>query len=136
MRKIYWKNLEEGERRETEAIDIIKKTLNLKLLIKDAHRFSPYDFRSDVGWVEYRTRTCNHDTYSTTMIPASKVLFSKETEIPCFIFIQFNDLLTYWEVPKNFNCIYQGGGRCDRGENEFSWGKKYCYLPVSLMTIV
>ena len=134
-RRVHWKDLEIGEKRENEAIEKLKQTLGLTTLEK-LGRFCPFDFKSDKGYVEYRTRSCNYDKYPTTMIPYKKIAFSNSVNDPCHIVIQFKDKLAHWRVPDNFTCTTSIGGRCDRGYNEFSLGKQYYYLDIYEMDIL
>ena len=134
-RKIFKDDLKKAEGEENDNIEIIKEILGIEELKKDANRFSVYDFKTDDCFVEFRRRYCKLDTYKTTMIPRSKINFSNKTTKPCWIFIKFEDYITQWKVPKNLHPHYKGGGRNDRGVDEYKYNKKYYYLDTDELDI-
>jgi hypothetical protein len=127
---VYWKNLKKGEKAEDDNKMEIMEKLALNKLEKTG-RFDCFDFETDRGYLEFRTRTCNSFTYPTTMIPIGKIDFSQKTEKECILVIQFKDKTLWWKIPKDYQYKAEMGGRCDRKTNEFR--KKYFYLDVSEM---
>lgn len=136
-KKIFWDDLKKAEKEEENHVEQIKQALQIEKLEKDQDRFSVYDFFCEKGFVEFRRRYNDLSKYPTTMIPYSKIAFSnRNPKVPCFIFIKFNDCLTYWEVPKWCYKNFERGGRRDRGIDEFAYGKKYYYLPIEELIVV
>ncbi len=109
-----------GRIKEIELFDIIKEAFdgNLK---KTSGRYDPFDFESDDTLVELKSRRCNHDTYNTTMIPYSKLIycnkFPDKKVILCFNFEDGLYCHTY-EREKQHDI------------RKFN-NRDYCYIPIN-----
>lgn len=122
-----WLDVEDGEAKELAVREELMKKLHLNKLEKTG-KYDCFDFRSERGFVEYRTRNCYANQYPTTILPIAKIKFANSVEEECIIVIQFKDKMMYWVVPKDYQCEAEVGGRNDRGKNEYK--KKYIYLDV------
>jgi hypothetical protein len=80
-----------GLQNEIEINDILKIYFKDETIEKTKDRFCAYDFKTSSNMkYELKTRRCNYNKYSTTIIPIKKC---KSTEI-CFIF-KFTDGIYY-----------------------------------------
>ena len=127
-KKRVWSDVEDGEAQELLVREELMKKLHLNKLVKTG-KYDCFDFRSERGFVEFRTRNCKSTTYPTTMLPIAKIKFANKVEEECIIVIRFTDKMMFWNVPKDYKCEAQVGGRNDRGRCEYK--KKYIYLQVS-----
>jgi len=84
------KDIEMGLTKETEVMPILMKHFGEEL-IKTTDTYCPYDFEAVTSKTRYelKSRRCNYNTYSTTIIPVSKC--QGETPL-CFVFHFINGL--------------------------------------------
>ena len=131
-----------GEECEKKAIIQLQIFFDNKLIKLDY--YNPFDFYNEQQnlYIELKSRRCQINTYQTTMVPMSKInkakiLTKKNNNVYfCFYFTKTDYAecdLYYWKFNLlDFDkCESKRGGRVDRGKSEI---KKYCYIPVSLLT--
>ena len=89
---------------ERAVADILEKSW--KCLLKKVSYKLSIDFavcRDNIikGWVEIKTRSITHNHSDLYMISMHKINFarqlSRETGLPFFLVVQFNDWLCYWK---------------------------------------
>ena len=131
-----------GEQAEKTAILKLQIFFDNKLIKLDY--YNPFDFYNEQQnlYIELKSRRCQINTYDSTMIGMNKInkakiLTRKNNNVYfCFYFTKTDYTecdLYYWKFNlSDFDkCESKTGGRVDRGKSEI---KKYCYIPVSLLT--
>ena len=131
-----------GEQAEKKAIIILQQHFNFPLIKLDY--YNAFDFYNETErvYIELKSRRCQINTYESTIvgmnkINKAKILARKNNNVYfCFYFTKtdYSECdLYFWK----FNlidydkCEFKAGGRVDRGKSEI---KKYCYIPISLLT--
>ena len=130
-----------GEQAEKKAIIQLQLFFDNKLIKLDY--YNPFDFYNEQDlYIELKARRCQINTYESTMvgmnkINKAKILARKNNSVYfCFYFTKSDYTqcdLYYWKFNLiDFDkCECKPGGRVDRGKSEI---KKYCYIPISLLT--
>ena len=123
------------------ASDELAKASSTSLIKLDY--YNPFDFYNEKDlYIELKARRCQINTYESTMvgmnkINKAKILTRKNNNVYfCFYFTKtdFSECdLYYWKfnITEFDKCEFKTGGRIDRGKSEI---KKYCYIPISLLT--
>jgi hypothetical protein len=119
-----------GLAQEDVLLEVIKKKFGNDI-IKTKER-SIFDYESDNVLVELKSRRVKKDTYPDTMIGINKIDFASKSDKEVYFAFQFTDNLYYWKYDKDELLNFRGGGRSDRGKNEY---KPYCYIPVNLLSL-
>ena len=129
-----------GDACENKAIVKLQLFFDNKLIKLDY--YNPFDFYNEKDlYIELKARRCQINTYESTMvgmnkINKAKILTRKNNNVYfCFYFTKTDYTecdLYFWRFNLlDFdNCQCKTGGRIDRGYEI----KKYCYIPVSLLT--
>ena len=131
-----------GEKAEKTAIIQLQQHFNFTLIKLDY--YNPFDFYNETErvYIELKSRRCQINTYESTMvgmnkINKAKILTRKNNNVYfCFYFTKtdFSECdLYFWKfnLLDFVQCECKTGGRVDRGKSEI---KKYCYIPISLLT--
>jgi hypothetical protein len=119
-----------GLAQEDVLLEVIKKKFGNDI-IKTKER-SIFDYESDNILVELKSRRVKKDTYPDTMIGINKINFASKSDKEVYFAFQFTDNLYYWKYDKDELLNFRGGGRSDRGKNEY---KQYCYIPIKLLSL-
>lgn len=126
-------DIELGKKGEEDVLPLLREKID-KYLCKTS-QYATMDFISPKSYVEVKTRSCRHDTYSTQMIGVNKIEFALKSFRDCYLVFNFADGVFYWKVNKedieNGDLYYAMGGRCDRGRDE---RKIYAYIKNHLLT--
>ena len=131
-----------GEQSEKKAIIQLQQHFNFPIIKLDY--YNAFDFYNETErvYIELKSRRCQISTYDSTMIGMNKInkakiLTRKNNNVYfCFYFTKTDYTecdLYFWKFNLlDFDkCESKTGGRVDRGKSEI---KKYCYIPVSLLT--
>ena len=131
-----------GEQSEKKAIIQLQQHFNFPIIKLDY--YNAFDFYNETErvYIELKSRRCQISTYDSTMIGMNKInkakiLTRKNNNVYfCFYFTKTDYTecdLYFWKFNLlDFDtCQCKTGGRIDRGKSEI---KKYCYIPVSLLT--
>ena len=131
-----------GDQAETNAIGQLQEYFKFPLI--KLNFFNPFDFYNEQQnlYIELKARRCRINTYESSMIGMNKInkakiLTRKNNNVYfCFYFTNTDYAecdLYYWKFNLlDFDkCECRTGGRVDRGKSEI---KKYCYIPVCLLT--
>jgi len=109
----------------------IEKYFNINLL--ETTRYDAFDYINDDGTIhiELKTRTCKSNTYKDIMMGYNKILvadkYLKDNDNKIYFVFKFTDGLYYLEYQTKDDYTMRGGGRCDRGVNE--WRSDFIYFP-------
>tara|TARA_R110002012_G_scaffold206477_1_gene376400 strand:+ start:1742 stop:2203 length:462 start_codon:yes stop_codon:yes gene_type:complete len=133
VRIIY--NTDDADKTEMEILDYLNNDLYKDNKLKANKHFDLFDFENEKTKVELKTRSCNHNSYPTTMMNMSKINYAvKNKEKYKFIFyFLFKDGLYKWDF-KEDNYKIEIGGRFDRGDANDR--KLYSYIPVNDLILV
>lgn len=121
-----------GKINEDYITDVICSHFNIKKLNKTGS-FHQLDFYSDDKiYFEIKSRRCNHNKYSSTMIGYNKIEWIHKNNIKdvYFVFV-FEDGDYFYKYNKEDKFETGLGGRWDRGKNEI---KNYYYIPISKLS--
>jgi hypothetical protein len=118
-----------GLTQEDVLLDVIQKKFDIDLA--KTKRNCTFDYESKKVLVELKTRRVKKDQYPDSMIGLNKIELASTSDREVYFVFQFTDGLYYWKYNKEDKLEYRGGGRCDRGKNEF---KDYCYIPTALFS--
>lgn len=123
-------DMQMGEKNEVLIFDIIKNHFDLDNLIKTSPSHT-FDFVSDDIYFEVKSRRCNKDTYSDTMVGYNKIRWLKSNKVSKAYFIfMFLDGNYFYEYDDKVDLNVREGGRWDRGRVE---KKMYYYIPTNLL---
>jgi hypothetical protein len=112
-------------KREAKAITVLENRLGLRAeKMPQGHRadFSMHDTDDRiVGYVEVKTRTCNHNTYETYHVSKDKLLalqnFADREGKRAGLLVQWKDRTGFISVGRFLNnATFKKGGRWDRGD--------------------
>jgi hypothetical protein len=93
--------------------------------------FHPMDYVGTACWVEIKTRTCSFMTYSTTMLPYSKIVFTKDSKKPVYFVFVFTDGVYYIQYDeKLFNTFYMTAFQ-RTGRDKIDTEQVYVYIPCN-----
>ena len=131
-----------GEQAEKKAIIILQQHFNFPLIKLDYYNAFDFYNEKECVYIELKSRRCQINTYESTMvgmnkINKAKILTRKNNNVYfCFYFTKtdYSECdLYFWKfnLTDYDKCEFKTGGRIDRGKNEI---KKYCYIPISLLT--
>lgn len=131
-----FKNIKETDYQNSSKWEkILKKDIetyfNTNLI--ETNRYDIFDYISEDNniYIELKTRTCKSDTYPDLMMGNNKIKFAdellKDDKLIYFVF-KFTDGLYYLQYDSVDDYTMRGGGRKDRGVNE--WKKNYVYFPI------
>lgn len=121
-------DIQQGTEKEIELFDVIKNKFDIKILTK-TKRYHPLDFVDEnKKYYEVKSRNCNHNTYTTTMIGLNKIEYIKAKNLECTFIFSFTDGNYYYCYNCDDELTTTKGGRKDRGRPEF---KQYVYIPIS-----
>lgn len=127
MNKNVKKDLDFGKQKEDKNLILLRSVIDENLQ-KSASNFYVIDFSSKDCYIELKSRRCEKDKYSDTMIGINKIEFAKKSDKPTYFCFCFTDGLYSWKYDDKeaLDAItYREGGRWDRGFNE---KKEYAYI--------
>jgi hypothetical protein len=120
-----------GEAAENEVIDILSKVFDSDLV--KTSKYCKIDFTSDTVDVELKSRTTEHNKYTTTIVPKSKIDYIRGNQkMKKYVFaFKFTDGLYYIEYDQavfdSFECkMFVRGERT--GTNDIK--QLYYFIPV------
>ena len=123
--------------RNKEISEIVKIRKRFSQSLKPTNSFFVYDYVSKDCYVELKSRRNYLNTYSTTMVGKNKTDYAESSDRPVYFVFSFFDGLYYWKYNKedlhNGNVIFDIGGRCDRGKNEY---KEYAYIKTNILQLI
>lgn len=124
------KDLLFGNKNECILLDEISS--HFKINLTKLGQMHPFDFRDadSTMYIELKSRRCNFDTYSDTMVSYNKIKYIHDHPERKYYFVfSFIDGVYYIEYDKQLfeNFRVNRGGRCDRGEPEY---KQYLFIPI------
>jgi len=123
--------------RTKEISEIVKIRKRFSQSLKPTNNFFVYDYVSKDCYVELKSRRNYLNTYSTTIVGKNKMDYAETSDRPVYFVFSFIDGLYYWKYNKkdlqNGNVIFDIGGRCDRGRDEY---KTYAYIKTSILQLI
>lgn len=124
-------DLELGDKGEKEVMPILAKHFGEEL-IKTVDTYCPYDFEAVQSKTRYelKTRRCNYNTYSTTIIPVNKV---QGPEPICFVF-SFSDGLYY--IYYNEHLFNTFKIKQVRTQRDGVWGQSKAHYEIEINLLV
>jgi hypothetical protein len=123
--------IEYGLNKEQEQEELIKERYGNKL--KRTKHYATFDWISDEFKIELKNRTCNYDTFSTTIIGLNKIKAGIKDTRDCYFLFGFADG-SLWEWKLDKSKTYVGETRNEFVGNgnytPFNPNKLNYYLPL------
>ena len=137
----YQIDIDYGANCEKKAIIILQEYFKIPLVKLDYYNIFDFYNEEQKLFIELKSRNCQINTYTSTMVGMNKINRSKildKRNFSVYFFFYFTNSnysecdLYYWKfnVDELDKLIYKNGGRIDRGKNEI---KKYAYIPITLL---
>lgn len=127
------KDIEYGLEKEIEHLETLRDIF-CKKLNKTNDKWFVFDYSCEDCYVELKSRRCNHDKYTDTMIGLNKINYCCKSKKPVYFCFNFEDGLYYWKYNEddmcNGNVTIRKGGRNDRGFDET---KDYGYIKTEIL---
>ena len=101
--------------------------------LKQTNHYAKFDFESDTTRVELKNRTCNHNSFDTTMVGYNKIVEGKKDNRDCYFLFGFADN-SLWEWKLNKEEEHVPTQRTDFKANKytpFNPMKANYYVPMS-----
>ena len=137
----YQIDIDYGAKSEKQAIIILQEYFKFPLVKLDYYNIFDFYNEEQKLFIELKSRNCQINTYTSTMVGMNKINRSKildKRNFSVYFFFYFTNSnysecdLYYWkfDLDQLDKLIYKSGGRIDRCKNEI---KKYAYIPISLL---
>ena len=107
----------------------IKPILEAKFgMLEKTSTYHPMDYQGDV-WIEIKTRNVKKDTYPTTMLPYSKIVFAKTADKPVWFIFVFTDGIYYIEYSEELFDTFTVNDFQRTGRDVYDKKQEYIYIP-------
>ena len=116
-----------GNKAEIELEKLMYDTFGV---IRNKNKYEVFDYESNETLVELKTRRCKSNSFTDTMINASKIEEANKTNKECYFVFKFLDGVYYWRFNKDIKLRSDINGRTDRGRDE---KKLFYYIPNNLL---
>lgn len=122
---------QQGEKYEQEIKNYLESHLNINL--SKTGKYDYFDFVSGNNYFEIKSRNCNYETYPTSIISLSKVMYAKQNSDNKFFFIfVFSNCTKFIEYDSEVFDSFkiERKTRRDRGKEEIN---SYIMIPIQFL---